>query len=403
MTPTSARDRPPDTTNDRVHILDGLRLCAALMVVGWHLVAGNADDAWQASAEELFGPLWAVSRYGWLGVELFFLISGFVICMSSWGRSVGQFAVSRIVRLYPAYWAAVILTTAVIAAFPLYQKPLSTVDTLANLTMVQGLVDIRNLDLSYWTLLVELTFYVLFAFVVARGLTYKRVVWFCLGWTGAVVVATGFDNNHLNMILGSGYAPYFVAGVAFYLIRRFSSSLLLWGIVAVSWVLALDRLRVVILTYDAGFRVSAGIVTFFFILMGAIALGWFDWVSWRWLVTAGVLTYPLYLLHQVIGLTIIKATHPYAPPWVLLGALVIALLAAAWLMHRLVERPAARLLRRQLLRSLDQMRTSTDPPGAAAPHRATIAQPDRPSDAEPELDDTRTPAHSGRASSLTRT
>uniref|UniRef100_A0AAU2VA93 Integral membrane protein n=1 Tax=Streptomyces sp. NBC_00003 TaxID=2903608 RepID=A0AAU2VA93_9ACTN len=35
---------------------------------------------------------------------IFFLISGFVICMSCWGKPLGDFFVSRVVRLYPAYW-----------------------------------------------------------------------------------------------------------------------------------------------------------------------------------------------------------------------------------------------------------------------------------------------------------
>jgi peptidoglycan/LPS O-acetylase OafA/YrhL len=46
--------------------------------------------------------MYRVAHQGWTGVYLFFLISGFVICMSAWGRSVGQFAASRITRLFPA-------------------------------------------------------------------------------------------------------------------------------------------------------------------------------------------------------------------------------------------------------------------------------------------------------------
>src|SRR5262245_16928724 len=152
-----------ESTESRLYVLDGLRLIAALMVVSWHLVAGHASQAWGADTSVLFAPIHGISRYGWLGVELFFLISGFVICMSSWGRSVGGFAISRIARLFPAYWVAVALTAATLALWPVYQQPLSTIDTLANLTMVQELFGVGYLDLSYWTLLVELVFYVLFA------------------------------------------------------------------------------------------------------------------------------------------------------------------------------------------------------------------------------------------------
>ena len=47
-----------------------------------------------------------VTKYGYLGVNLFLLISGFVILVSSDGKSPRQFVISRIVRLYPTYWVA---------------------------------------------------------------------------------------------------------------------------------------------------------------------------------------------------------------------------------------------------------------------------------------------------------
>jgi len=355
----------------RLRILDGLRLVAALMVVTWHFVAGQASSAWEANTRELFPPLWKLAGYGWLGVELFFLISGFVICMSSWGRTPAQFAVSRITRLFPAYWIAVLVTTAVVTLWPVVKQPQSTVDVLVNMTMLQGLLGVPHVDWSYWSLAVELQFYLLFALVVARGVTYKRVVGFCLAWSLVSVVVTGFGNTHLTMVFAANYTPMFVAGVAFYLIHRFGSTLLLWGIVAVSWVLALVRVKGELWWNGAGIRPTAVIVTGFFVLMAIIALRWLDRIDWRWLTTAGALTYPLYLLHQYVGLTIIKKVHPYLPPWMLLIGLVLALLMVSWLMYRLVERPASRLLRRQLQGSIERMRA----PMSLPRQRRAPAQP----------------------------
>jgi len=86
----------------RVAILDGLRLVAALMVVSYHYI--SRGDAWTAASPHGFPQVvYLASRFGFFGVELFFLISGFVICMSGMGRSLGQFFVARVVRLYPAY------------------------------------------------------------------------------------------------------------------------------------------------------------------------------------------------------------------------------------------------------------------------------------------------------------
>lgn len=112
-----AVERAAGGRRPRLLVLDGLRLGAALMVVAYHLV-GDKIGVWQPSAASHFGLLHSVSQYGFLGVQLFFIISGFVICMSAWGRSVGDFFVSRVVRLYPAYWFAVLVTAAVLVAVP---------------------------------------------------------------------------------------------------------------------------------------------------------------------------------------------------------------------------------------------------------------------------------------------
>ena len=96
---TSATD-----SGSRLRVLDLLRFCAALAVVMFHFVE---TSAW--GTRRAFPALIDFSMFGVYGVRLFFVISGFVILMSAWGRTSGQFVVSRIARLYPAYWASVVI------------------------------------------------------------------------------------------------------------------------------------------------------------------------------------------------------------------------------------------------------------------------------------------------------
>ncbi|MFI6780059.1 acyltransferase family protein [Micromonospora sp. NPDC050276] len=363
--------------NDRLVVLDGLRLFAALMVVVYHLLHGEGvrDQAWGAPAGQLFPGLAGVAAYGWLGVELFFLISGFVICMSSWGRTVGEFAVARVVRLYPAYWFAVVATTAVLVLFPVFATHRDWTHVLVNMTMLQSLMGVPDVEQAYWTLSVELLFYVLFALVVVmRGVTVKRVVAFCALWTLASLVAPWVNNPMVFMFLGRGYAQYFIAGIAFYLMYRFGANVLLWAIVGCSWIIAVSRLWSEIETYKTStFMPAAACVTVFFVVMALIANHKSNRIRWRWLTTAGALTYPLYLMHAQIGLTVIAATRQYLPAWALLGATVAGLLLLSYLVHRLVERPAARRLRRALVQSLDSMRAADAAPVVPAP-RAPVAE-----------------------------
>jgi len=72
----------------RLAALDGLRLCAALSVLGGHYTIGRVN--WNGDPAA-FPRIGKVFSYGGFGVQLFFLISGFVICKSSWGRGLGEF------------------------------------------------------------------------------------------------------------------------------------------------------------------------------------------------------------------------------------------------------------------------------------------------------------------------
>ncbi|MFE9957861.1 acyltransferase family protein [Micromonospora sp. NPDC005299] len=353
--PTSAAESAPAARQPRLLVLDGLRLGAAVMVVAYHLV-GDKLRVWHgASGASAFGPLHSASTYGFLGVQLFFIISGFVICMSAWGRPVGDFFVSRVVRLYPAYWFAVLLAAGVLVLVPM-KREIQGREVLANLTMMQDFLGVAHLDLSYWTLTVEMIFYLLFAVVVARGLTYRRVVAFCAVWTVASLVVPKFDHSWLTTVTAAGHSSYFIAGVALYLIHRFGPNLLLWSIVGLSWLIALSRLLGIAKTRGVAFTPAAVIVTVFFLVMAAVALHRLRWVRWPWVATAGALTYPLYLVHQTVGIAVIKQAQAYLSPWPLLGSLFGFLLVAAWLIHRFVERPAARWMKRQLTASLRQVR-----------------------------------------------
>ncbi|MFD0169140.1 hypothetical protein ACFVJH_34105 [Streptomyces decoyicus] len=71
-------------------------------------------------------------------MEIVFLISCFVICMSAWGRTVGEFTVSRLSRLFPAYWVGIVLTALVVKRWPEITSQHGWGTVITNLTMLQG-------------------------------------------------------------------------------------------------------------------------------------------------------------------------------------------------------------------------------------------------------------------------
>ncbi|MCD9143027.1 acyltransferase family protein [Streptomyces albireticuli] len=360
-------DREPEpaggaSRHGRLGALDGLRLCAALMVVAYHYMAFGSG-VWGRPSAEAFPLAHLPASYGWLGVQLFFLISGFVICMSCWGKGVGQFAASRVTRLFPAYWFAVLAVALAVHLWPPDGETPEPSDVAVNLTMLQSPLGVDPVDGVYWTLWIELRFYLLFALVVRKGLTYGRAVAFCVVWAVAAAVARAVDNPVLDQVLMPEDCWFFIAGIAFYLMHRFRPNLVLWLLVAGSFVIAQHYLLIAQGRAEGhmGHRVpqwpTVALMAFFFLAVMAVALGWTRRLEWRGLTAAGALTYPLYLIHERLGWMVIEHHAGRLPRHVLLPALVLAMLLAAWLVHRLVERPLARALGSGLRRAVTDIRS----------------------------------------------
>ncbi|MFJ1806567.1 MULTISPECIES: acyltransferase family protein [unclassified Streptomyces] len=357
LLPDRAPVRP--RAESRLRTLDGLRLLAALMVCFYHYAGKNGEVAqsWHQSPSVRFPTLSQFATYGSLGVQFFFLISGFVICMSSWGRSIGDFFRSRVARLYPAYWAAIVLVTAAGLALPVVASPLRSDEILTNLTMLQQPMGVPRVLGVDWTLWVEVRFYALFAlFVVWRGVTYRRVVMFCCLWTLAGVFARVADNPLTDELVMRDHAPYFIGGLALYLIHRFGNSLLPWGIVVFSFLLG-QRYSVTALWHpgpQGAFHRSPYVIQLIvlvaFVAVAAVALGRTSRANRRWLTVAGALTYPFYLIHEHLGWFFIRVLYRDfgLSPWLTFGTTVLSMLGIAWLLHRFVEKPLGPRLKRAL-------------------------------------------------------
>jgi peptidoglycan/LPS O-acetylase OafA/YrhL len=335
----------------RLEALDGLRFLAALSVVAYHFTA--MDRVWWRPAETVFPD--QPFTYGWLGVHLFFLISGFVICLSAWDRTVGEFLTSRAVRLYPAYWLSVVVAVVAATFWPFLVRDVSVESTLVNLTMFQEGVGVAPLNEVYWTLWAELRFYLIFSLVVWWGLNYQRVVTFCVVWLGLVTVAKAVvpDGTIVHTVLMTDYAPLFTGGIGFYLLYRFGPARTSWAIVAVSFLLAVPAARFrASMAADPGQVVAQWpavvLLAVCFLLVGAVALGWLSWVRGRWVVALGATTYPLYLLHLDIGGAVLNRLQWTVPPALLVTVVAAAMIVLAWLVQRYVERPVAALMKRVL-------------------------------------------------------
>ncbi|SDT34808.1 acyltransferase family protein [Microlunatus soli] len=342
----------------RLRGLDGLRFVAAFAVLGYHFT-GIGLDTWGVIPAVKFPTLQHLTRYGFIGVELFFMISGFVILMTAYGRKLEDFVASRASRLFPAYWAAVIITV-ILQQFWHGGRGTGLMDGLVNLTMMQGAFDVSPVQGAFWTLWVELKFYLLMGVFVLVGITRRRVLAFALIWPVMGQLADATDTNLLNSLLFPTYAPFFAVGMLLFLIYRDRGDIVAWLGVGLNLIWCLQYVTDYaeraseLVKRPVSPTVLAVIVLLMVVAIWAVSSGPLAALDWRWLTVVGGLTYPLYLIHVQFGFFIIDLTHEHLPAYLVLAMAIAVVLVLAVLLHYGVEERLHRPMRKAVRNALNK-------------------------------------------------
>ena len=342
----------------RFYEIDLLRFIAAISVVFYHYAfIGATRPDYNPLVFTEFIP---IAKYGYLGVELFFIISGYVVLLSAQGKTVRQFFISRVTRLYPAYWVACTLTFLVKIIWGAGTNArLSIADTLGaeplqymyNMTMFQHFLGIRDMAGPYWSLAIEITFYFLISLLMGYYLL-RYVDWFLLLWLAYVALPkVAYSGTLFTELFFRGYAPYFIAGMLFYLLQQPSGrTRLRYVLLCVAYLLVLkaciNEAKELTGTHhiDISPIITAVVVTTFFLIFGLISTQRVNFSSYNWLKWAGALTYPLYLLHNDIAFIAFHYLKGTVNKYVLLGGAVVGMLVLAFLTYRFVEKPFGKYL-----------------------------------------------------------
>ncbi len=303
-------------TNTRVNEIDLLRFLAAVAVVLFHYTFMGYARGMIAMPYPLLAP---VFKYGYLGVQLFFMISGFVILMTASNGCAKGFVVSRLIRLYPAFWACCTLTFITMLAFgaPRYVASLS--QYLVNMTMISEFVKVPAIDGSYWSLLVEIRFYALVFLVLLAGRIHQAQL-FLIIWLLVSIALEIVPLYKLRYLLVVDYSAYFIAGATFYLVWSKSISLTRIAVIIVSWCLAIYQSFKGFSAFEKDMGISlntainTGILTGFFLVFALISLRCTGFFGRKRYLLMGALTYPLYLLHQKIGFIVFNHLYPQINP-----------------------------------------------------------------------------------------
>lgn len=279
----------------RLSSLDLLRFSAAIFVMLYHYLFRS----------DFFNGDYDFAKYGYLGVQLFFMISGFVIYYSIENKTILQFVKSRFFRLYPIYW--ICLTFTLIITFLFSDIRYTAEEILVNYTMLQGFFKIRHVDGVYWTLCVELIFY-FWAFINIFNRKATMIGVFVFLIFSFVNIWYHF-NIEIRTILLMEWSPYFISGLAFFKIiikKERSYLIVLFFSFLLSLYYADFQYRRISENYDVDYNVYFvfSIISMFFIVFSNI-----DKIVFKYdgiLKIFGGITYPLYLIHQIVGYLAIK-------------------------------------------------------------------------------------------------
>lgn len=329
-----------------------LRAFASVAVVLHHVVA---------IVKETFGSplLYGLLRSGFGAVDLFFVISGFIITLTSF-RLIGQpahlraYASKRLFRVYPVYWLVALLLLGGVWLATHYRPALVAVPypfSLPNLLRTLLLAPFHiPIDLVSWSLSYEIYFYVLFGLLILNR-NFQWGMWLLLAGSGVVLLQGLADPSIYkdpNLLQGFILSPYnleFALGVGLYFLHR--KELLPPPLVLLAGIVPFLFVFNSVEPWSPHRVIVFGLPSF---LLVAAAIEWdrrSKPVIPQWAIRLGDASYVLYLIHfplLVVAYKLLRQaglTNAYAAEATGL-ALGAALCYLSWLVHKWVEAPVVR-------------------------------------------------------------
>lgn len=353
---------------DRIKYLDGVRGVAILLVILFHTYARHLAMPYGAQ----FFEIW-ILKYGWVGVELFFLLSGFVIFMTlEKCSSLKEFLLKRWLRLFPAMFLACIFLYSTAGLFSerfggqpeLYSLLPSLTFTHPRLWEVVLQYPVQNLEGSFWSLYVEVSFYffsgIIYFKVVRRNSL--KTIWaiFSLFAITVLIIALGKALNVdlivlvgkvFGSVLGFLYFGWFAVGAMLYCITQHTAHgkqhRYMYYLVLILLLIANSIITGYITRETLDAMIAVFVITLFFPL-SLFSLSIQKVLAHRFWVFLGFVSYPLYLIHErtLVSATVLLAKHySGVPSYILPIVPIFILIFISWVIAKFLEVPLRKFLK----------------------------------------------------------
>lgn len=318
---------------ERNHIIDNLRFFAAAMVVFFHLNQPiHHIDNWYRN----------LVKYGWLGVPVFFVISGYCIIISANRSTNGlDFLGKRLFRIFPAYWLSLLIVLLIAVLEKVFtgynsvaKMPNSVASIVANITLTTApFSSVKTINWVYWSLTYEVFFYIIIACVLTLNKRFTEVG--ILGITLLSIWPTTFHTQYLFFL---NFWPIFSSGICIFYWFNYTGKYKYPYLILLSGITAFALYKGFLhqpLYLGTTLLTSALIVVSRYIKLKSSIFS-----------TLGEHSYSVYLLHVPIGVYVLKRfetdyiqSHLIANIAYDIATYIIVSLMA-WQTFNLVEQPA---------------------------------------------------------------
>jgi peptidoglycan/LPS O-acetylase OafA/YrhL len=329
----------PDLGN--VEVINALRGVAALAVMWFHFTRPSALIPSETSS--FYSILTWSGAWGWMGVEMFFAISGFILPYSMYRaryqiRNLFTFLCKRITRLDPPYFASIVLALALwwlASHLPFHKGPAFELEYPRLFAHVGYLNDILGYpwhNVVFWTLAIEFQFYLLIAVLFPLVIHSSKITRFSITPTlAAISLVFPFSNTVL------AFLAFFALGMLtfqFYL-RQIPSWFFWSAFPLIGFITATQK------TVASACLASATCLAIIFIKQYHVQILGYPMRTLTWM---GTISYSLYLVHTIIGGKIVNigGRLPQSP-WNATLIIVTACGASifsAWIFYLLIEGPS---------------------------------------------------------------
>ena len=332
--------------------LDLIRFFAAALVLFFHLAVVSWASSIGYNFDLVGAPKYPALQFldiGWVGVEIFFVLSGLVIAQSAEGNSAYRFFRGRIGRLMPAILITAPLTTIIVLLFKI-RGPDAAIADLARTLVFEP----RGPWVSgvYWTLQVEVTFYAAVWLILLVG-QLKRIELFAsvlgIASSGYIIGRSFYNFPELSTHLLLQHGCFFSLGIFVWLI--FAKRGTAYRYAMTFMLLLVGPIEIDYLAHGvlSGFGSIAAPVVWLSMVIGIWVSMWRRWAGGIVVRTLGLMTYPLYLFHYVPGAMLLRV-NPFTGKYLALAIATSAVVFISWIVTR-IERP----LRKGLEAGLDAL------------------------------------------------